>query len=322
MPEVTNCYLMRDESGRADVDEMNIGTYTLKYIIHTNGLMGPISVANQALLGTPNALPAQWSTYIYQGDTDPLSRARKFSFVPDPKTVKLWYATVTFEPPQPGEAPVTATGESNPAPIKSEPVPWDRSPVVWWDREVSTVFEYYDKDGKAVRNKANGLYPNDIEHERMRGVLVVEINVRTLAEVIHYSRKFDGAVNSAAWRIIEPAVPVKMALCREVSCGPPQSEQGYTFFHLTFRIVFADDGATWDVRKVEAGEYHWMKNEKGDYIKHEGYRQRFEVPGGWVALTDEGLRLADDQEFVLTAWSVRREVDFNDLPLLFIQETP
>lgn len=306
---VTRCALMRDESGDASADEMNRGTYTLKYQVETNSLMGPNAVANAALVTGPNPLPSLWSTYSYQGSTDNLSFARSYDVVHDPKSNSLWYITVSYSPPEPGEWPI-----SGGAPIKSEPVPWSRDPVLWWDREVYSDIQNNDKDGKAIVTKTKVLYEDTIEFDKPRGVLVIEFNVATLAEVIFYTRKFDQAVNSVNWNT--NSTPPRMALCREVASGPPQAEHGYTFFHLAFRIVFADDGATWDYRMPEMGEFHWKKNLQGVYIMQDGQRQRFRPEGGGlVALTEDGTRLDDGQEIIFTEWRIRREVDFNTIPV-------
>jgi hypothetical protein len=306
---VVSCTLMREVSGDAQADEMNRGRYQLRYQIVTNSLMGPNAVANAALLAAPHPLPSLWSTYSYQGSTDSLSYARSYDVKHDPKSNSLWYITVQYEPPEPGEWPI-----SGGAPIKSEPVPWNRDPVLWWDREVYTSIENHDKDDKAIVNKCSVFYEDIIELDKPRGVLVIEFNVQTLAEVIAYTREFDQAVNSVTWTAM--GTPPRMALCREVASGPPQAEHGYSFFHLAFRIVFSDDGATWDYRMPEMGEFHWKKNTVGEYILDEGNRQRFRpAGGGLVALAADGTRLDDGQDIIFTEWRIRREVDFNQLPV-------
>lgn len=316
---VTRCALMRDKSGDATADEMNRGSYTLKYQVETNSLMGPNAVANAALLTGPNPLPSLWSTYSYQGSTDNLSFARTYDVKHDPKSNSLWYITVDYSPPEPGEWPISG-GD----PIKKEPIPWGREPVLWWDREVYSDIQNHDRDGKAVVNKCSVLYEDTIEFDKPRGVLVIEFNVQTLAQVIFYTRKFDQAVNGTTWTISLPStplpdavdVPARTALCREVASGPPQAEHGYTFFHLAFRIVFADDGVTWDWRQPEFGEFHWKKNQQGVYIMQDGNRQRFRPDGGGlVPLSQDGTRLDDGQDIIFTEWRIRREVDFNQLPV-------
>lgn len=303
---------MREASGDATADELNRGSYTLQFQIRTNGLMGPNAVANEALSASPHPLPSLWSTYSYQGSVDLLSFARSYQVTHHPGRSDLWYITVNYQPPEPGE---WAIGGSEP--IKAEPVPWERATVIWWDREVYTKNMDFDKDGEPVINKCRTLYPDAIEHDKPRGVLVIEFNVATLAEVIAISKEYDQAVNETTW--IVPSVvsaPARTALCREVASGPPQAEHGYSFFHVAMRIVFADEGANWDDGQLEIGDYHW-RYEAGSYLlDSEGFRRRFSPGGGGlVLLAENGTRLADDADPIKTFWRIRREVNFNLIPI-------
>ena len=309
MPSVTSCAYDR-ETAEASVDEVNMGSYRIGFIVTTDGLMGPQSVANGALLASPHPLPSLWSTYSYQGDTDNYSWARKYTVRRDPKSVKLYYITVEYLPNEPGDGSQSVGGN----PINSVTNPVNRSAVMWWDREVYTMAALRDKDGKAIVNKCQDYYPEDIELEYTRGVLVVEKNYSTLGQVIELSQQYDGAVNSSSWTIqggppngsiIQP----RCALCREISSGAPQTEQGYTFFHVVFR--FALRAGTWDEPKVECGQFHWSKT-GSEYDEFAGHRKVTDAKK-IVPLNTDGTRLADGADFITTSWRIRREVDFNTL---------
>jgi hypothetical protein len=337
MPSVTACQLLEHGErgcGNAEVDELNIGTYTLTYQVFTDGILGPQAVANGALSSSPHALPARWSTYLHPttSESDPLSRARHYSVQADPETKFRWFIAVTFKPADPGEVLIGGT-----TPINATEIPVNRSPVYWWDREVFNVIVNHDNKGKAIRTKAESLYPDVIEMERARAVLVVEFNVKTAPEVAYYTNVFDGAVNSDTWIVQGITAPPRFALCREVSCGPPMSEivssAAYTSFHLIFRFVFAGNqfsgfsdppvpgagvtlsGNPWDHQMAEIDDSYWQKNESGVYIVNsEGFRQRFLPEAGYCALNEDGTRRDDGLDVLFTAWRIRREVPFLNLP--------
>ena len=309
MPTVQSCSRMRG-SITADADEVNMGTYSIRYLVITDGEMGPQSVANGALSASPHALPAMWSKWNYGGDTDNYSFARKYKVECDPDSVLKYYVTVTWAPLDPGDGSQSVGGN----PINSVTNPVNRSAVMWWDREVYTMAALRDKDGKAIVNKCQDYYPEDIELEYTRGVLVVEKNYSTLGQVIALSQQYDGAVNSSSWTIqggppngsiIQP----RCALCREISSGAPQTEQGYTFFHVVFR--FALRAGTWDEPKIECGQFHWSKT-GSEYDEFAGHRKVTDAKK-IVPLNTDGTRLADGADFITTSWRIRREVDFNTL---------
>jgi len=313
MPTVQSCSYDRSTAD-AKVDEVNMGTYTIGYIVITDGLMGPQSVANGALAVGPNPLPSLWSTYSYQTDSDSASWAREYDVRRDPNSVKLYYIAVTYRPVAPGDGSATSGG----APVRSESNPMAREPVVWLDREVYTAPELVDKDGKTILNKCFDYYPEDIEHEHTRGVLVVEVNVESIAQVAYYSRMYDSAVNASTWQTLGTSFPARTVLCREVSAGPPITEQGVSYFKLVFRFALKHTGSTWDERKTEIGQFHWTKTGAGtDYdriiIGGTSYRKLTDAMT-YVALNDDGTRREYDQPLVNTLWRVRREVDFNQLP--------
>lgn len=309
MASVISCNRMRGSiSGSSN--EVNMSTYKVRYQVITDGEMGPQSVFAAALSASPDPVPAGWSTWSYLTDSDPTSFARDFEVSCDPDTSTRYYIDVTYRPPDAGEGSQTVGGD----PINKITNPTLRDPVMWWDREVYTQIALKDKDGKAIVNKCQDYYPDDIELEHTRGVLVIEANYATLGEVIDLSRNYDGAVNSSTWSIAGRTVLPRCALCREVSSGAPQTEQGYTFFHVVFR--FALRAGTWDEAKIETGQFHWTKKSDGSYdvisIGGNTYRKHTDA-GCMVPLNDDGTRRAEDQPYVVTNWRVRPEVDFNAL---------
>ena len=312
MSSVLSCHY--DRSGcTADVDEHDMGTYNVRYLIQTDGVMGPkaIYAGAQALSALTNDIPpAIWATYSYQGDTDSYSWARRFNVTQkDEGNTTLYYLTIQYTPADDGEGSQTVGGD----PIEKTANPVNRAAVMWWDREVYTQITLKDIEGKAIVNKCQDYYPDDIEIEHTRGVLVIEKNYATLGEVIDLSRTYDGTVNGSVWNIAGKTVLARCALCREVSSGPPQTEQGYVFFHVVFR--FALRSGTWDEPKIETGQFHWTKKD-GVYesvsIAGTTYRKHTDA-GCFVPLNDDGTRRPEDQPYIVTNWKVRPEANFNAL---------
>lgn len=308
MPSVLSC-AYDVSTANAEFDQHNLGRYEIGFIVTTDGLMGPQSVANGALLSSPHPLPSLWSTYSYQGDVDNFSWARGYTVRRDPDSRKLYYVQVKYLPLEPGEGSQTESED----PVESEPNPLDRAPVVWWDREVTTELVTRDIDGKTIRNKCEDYYPEEDEIEKPKGILVVEKNVATLGEVVSLSRTFDNAVNGSPWSIGGVSVPSRAAKCNQVSSSAPCTEAGYTYFRVVFRFSFAEDGKTWDLLKSELGRFHWTKTAGGSY---EMFKNRRAVTDAKkiVGLADDGTRLDDGQPLTITAWRVRREANFNTLP--------
>lgn len=324
---VTSChYDRRICSGQSD--EFGMGIYTLGWVVKTDSAMGPNAVLQgaQTITGNDpdgianNAVPLRWDTYSYQGDTDQLSYARDFKSTQDPGSVNLWSIEVTYKPPGSGEGSATLGGD----PVNSVAEPTSREPVMWWDREVFTYEALYDKDGKAIVNKVQDYYPEPIELESTRGVLVVEKNYSSIASVRLLSETYDNAVNRSPWFINGTQFcAARQALCREVSSGPPRTEQGYVFFTVSFRFCLQPTGKTWDVRKPEYGQFHWERYSNGQYKLMTQYGPNGEaIPHravtdaqALVKLNDDGTRRPHDQETLWTDWRVRKEVDFNNIGL-------
>jgi hypothetical protein len=347
------CTLLRHGEqgcGSAEVDELNIGVYTLTYQVELDAatiasfpVLGPKQIANLATGLSPHSLPQMWATYdhpqaaaasgaITVEETDVLSRARSYSIQADPKSDNRWFITVQFRPADPGEASIV----DGMTPINSVGTPVSRAPVYWWDREVFNQVVTRDREGKALRTKAESLYPDVAELERARCVLVVEKNVKTLAEVGYYSSTFDGAVNRDPWTVQGINAPARFALCREVSSGPPISEivggSPYTYFRMSFRFVFSApldgesgtkpqngqgitlSGEPWDHAMAELDDVYWKKSDSTTYVRDaDQHIQRF-VSEGQVALAEDGTRLPDGADVLFTKWRIRREVPFNLLP--------
>lgn len=322
---VTSChYDRRICSGQSD--EFGMGIYTLGWVVKTNSTMGPNAVLQgaQTITGSDsdgianNAVPLRWDSYSYQGDSDQLSYARDYKVTQDPGSVNLWFIEVTYKPPGSGEGSATSGGD----PINSVSDPIARETVKWWDREVFTYEALYDKDGKAIVNKAQDYYPEPIELEACRGVLVIEKNYRTLENVMFLSMTYDGAVNKTTWNVT-PALQLqpRQALCRQVSSGPPRTEQGYVYFPVSFRFAVKPFGENWDERKPEYGQFHWTKKSNGEYetlthystngtpVTHRAVTDAKTL----VKLEDDGTRRPFDQDTLWTSWRIRKEIDFNNI---------
>lgn len=310
---VTSCYYDRDQV-EASVSDSGMGTYTHGYIITTDSEMGAESVVAgaQALGGGNNPLPAQWAAYSYQGDTDLYSYARDFALKRVPETKYLWRATVVWRPVEPGEGSRTQGGD----PIRSVTNPVDRDAVVWWDREVTTEVKQKDTTGKCLLNKCGFRYEERAEIEVSRSVLVVECNVATLGDVYYYTNKFEGTVNNSPMTIGQKSIAARACLCREVASSPVKTEQGYVFFTLVFRFVFAKDGENWDFPMEElsrwCNEYvagsttQILKDAQGKPVRHDEH--------DFVPIDANGVPLPEGQDTIRTKWRIRTEENFGLLP--------
>lgn len=308
----------------AQSDELGLGIYTIGWVARCNSEMGPNAVlqgcqsisGTDPIDGTTNvAVPTRWTTYSFKGDTDGLSYARDYKVTRDKDNTKVWRIQVTYRPPESGAGSQTVGG----SPINSVSNPTSRAPVMWWDREVFTYEALYDINGKAIVNKCQDYYPEAIELESTRGVLVVEKNVATLSAVRALSEKYDNAVNSVNWNVAGSQFAAsRQALCREVSSGPPNTESGYVYFKVSMRFALKPAGQTWDEKKAEYGQYHWTKKSDGSYdtiSQGLATHRSLTNAGALVKLNDDGTRRPFDQDTVWTDWRIRREVNFNDLAL-------
>ena len=196
----------------------------------------------------------------------------------------------------------------------AEPNPLLRHPVFWWDRELSTRVEAIAQDGNVIRNAANNLYEELVEHERAKAQLVVDFNVPTTADVIDISRKYDQAVNATTWSFKERLIPDRSAMVREIIAGDPKSEGAYNYIPVSMRIAFSELGKTFDVSKPEMGQTHYTKS-GGAYVTTGAFRQRTDA-GSLVPLNEDGTRRDDSLPVVVTNWRVRREADFSALPFM------
>lgn len=304
MASIISCNRIRG-SVSANTDELGMGVYKVRYLVQTDGVMGPKSLLQAAWAASPDAVPQYWTSYSYLTDVDYYSFVRDYEIESDEHTTTKYYITVTYRPLDKGEGSQDVGGD----PINKPANPVNREAVMWWDREVYTSIALRDKDGKAIVNKCQDYYPEDIELEQTRGVLVIEKNYATLGEVIDLSTAYDGTVNSTAWTVAGRTAAARTALCREVSSGAAETEQGYVFFHVVFRFAFR--ATTWDEPKVECGQFHWTKT-GGEYDMSNGHR-RITDAQKIVPLNTDGTRLADGEDFITTNWRVRREANFNAL---------
>src|SRR5262245_57347828 len=117
MPSVTSCTLQRVQPA-SSWDNLFRGTFTLKYDIKTDGLLGHKAVMNGATSASPHALPSFGATYSYQGDTDSAAFAQSFSCEPkfDEKSQVHYVATVVFSP----------LPDDQDDGVSEFPIPWQR----------------------------------------------------------------------------------------------------------------------------------------------------------------------------------------------------
>lgn len=321
MPSVQTCTL--DRSVSASVDKLGLGTYKLRYIVTTDGAMGPKALALGALSASPHALPAFWATYNYLSEQDYLSFAQEYEIERDPDSLTLYYITVNYKPAERGEISgndgnTSTVGE----PINAIATPSARTPVLWWDRETYTRKVEKAFDGEAIVNSCYSPYEDCHEEEETRGVLVVEFNVTTIAAMIQLSSIYERATNSTSWNKFGQTYPARTVVCRQVSSLQPFTESVSTaYYRVSMRFAFADYDQskgwdTWDATYIQNGSCYWKKSESGVYVDDaDGFHKRFPLPNGEpVLLKADGTRLPDGETPVTKRFRVKREVDFNSLP--------
>jgi hypothetical protein len=295
----------------ADADDRNRGVYPLRYLVETDGAMGPKALANEALSASPHPLPSLWSTYSYLGDTDAFSYARKYKIKQVDRTSFLYEIDVTFMPLEPGFNPGLADVD-----------PLSRPPVVNWSREVYTELTDQDINGDPIVNTANKRYDDPVEVERRRSVPIVEINVANLGIVLAHQATFEGALNSSAWDVFGDAsfvVPQHAAICRSVDSHRQETEGGTTFFTEVYEIAIrnpAEKPATWLRRPVEQGFLHFTKV-GGDFVEDaDGNKQYTDVGQEPVLLAADGTKLPDGGTPLFGNWQVNPAANFNSMPFM------
>lgn len=296
-------------------------SYKLKYDIVMQDICGPRNVLARSQEGAPDPVPSAWSTYSYKGDVDEHSYAKQYTIERHEQCQTRYFVTVHFAPADPGDVTIW---KSNPAVVKREPDPIKRVPLIWWDRKVVSKLEELDEhdtnpavDPAPILTKALTLYDEVIEHDRGRSVMVVEFNVADDAAVTEITRKFEQAVNSVSFSLNGLVIPERVALVNEVSGGLNTTEGKYNYTPVTMRFEFAHLNKTWDVPKAELSQFYFKKDSDGAYILEDGFRKRYDA-GLLVPINDDGTRRSDDDPVVITKHRVRREVDFNELPFLFV----
>jgi hypothetical protein len=307
---VISCTLTRMQLPTT-VDELNRGTYQLKYEVVTNSLMGHQDLTNDAQSTGPDMLPSLGATYSFQGDADASSYARAFAIESREGHQFRYLISVTYGPSE-GEDP----------PFVQNPVL--RPPIVWADRETFTRIIERDNMGKAIANKCFRQYDLMPELEDTHGVLVIEFNVGTLERVVEMQRFLRFAVNATPWTFRGVTFPSRTVLARECSSGPALTQGAFTWYRITCRFVLADGtgsltvlgGKNWDIPILERGYQHFKANpfNPGELIKDaDGNNELFQEAEPHN-LADNGTKLPDGVNGIFTSWQVYREVDFNLLP--------
>jgi hypothetical protein len=291
------------------VDELNRGTYQLKYEVVTDSVMGHQALTNDATAVGPDMLPSLGATYSYQGDADGASYAKAFTIESREGHQNRYLVTVTYGPIE-GEDPPFAEN------------PGVRPPIVYADRETFTRFMERDVFGNQIVNKCNRPYDIPIELEDTHGVLVIEFNVATLLEVLELQRFLRRAVNSTPWTFRGLTFPERTVLARECSSGPALTHGVFSWYRIACRFVLADGDnisapATWDVPVLERGYQHFEKENNAYKLDVKGNKAFFPEKGSLAEpalLDDDGTILPDGSIGIFTNWRVYREVDFNLLP--------
>ena len=314
MPSVTACRLLFN-SQTSQTDELDRMTTTITYEVVTDAVMGHKALKAAAESSSPHALPAYGATYSYQGDTDSsiYLLSRQVSPKSDTGTQKYYHVACTYSPPPDGDITIF------------EPDPLQRSPIVWFDREGYTRIVERDIFGNPLTNSAGVVFDTPYEEEDIRTVLVVEFNVggltaqggalSGLAQCGGYARFLRNAVNSSTWTVLGMQFPPRTVLAREVASTPPIVQGAYTYYHLSFRFVFANGGSTtspndpstWDVSFLNRG-YQALRvpNQQGSLYD-------IGVPEPKLLATD-GTVLPDNAIGTFKSYRLKREVDFNLLP--------
>jgi hypothetical protein len=307
---VTSCaYALNPVSGTSD--ERNRGTYIVRFQIMTNSVMGPKEVTTGALSSSPNALPAQWATYAFNGtDSDSYAYAQRYDLrlTHSEADRHEWIAEVTYAP--------MPDGVENPTTWQAAD-PTARPALYSWDREAYTEIVERDINGNATINRARQPYDEPMEQEATRSVLVVEKNVSSLSSVVGYARKFENAVNSETWTLVN--APARTALCREITSGPLVREGAFSYYRLQFRFAFQETGLTWDRYMLERGfkVIVFEVTPTGTFPKLvNATAPPFPAEDGEpvnepVLLAADGTQLPAGGVPIFTPWRTRREVNFN-----------
>lgn len=302
MPSILTCTLSRIQKPSESDDLDRLG-YTLTYDINTDAVMGHRALIVAAHSATPHPLPTYGGTYSYIGDSDDNSYLTNFKINGDPGDQKWYHVDAIYKPP-PDDITIF------------EPNPFLRAPVVWIDKERRNKLIEKDATGKVMVNLCGRPYDLPPEREVPRGIWVIEFNVATLGEVSGYTRGYEDALNSTPWTFQGVNVPARVAWMQSVSSAPPIKQGAITYYHLSFRIAFADSESTWDVPVVEQG-YQYFQKKGGLFVQDPPGTNKMFPPNGEptpVLLAADGTKLPDKQLGIATNQRVIREVNFNLLP--------
>jgi hypothetical protein len=344
MAVVTRSVLDR-ESATATGDERDRGTFTLRWLLDTDGFMAPAEAYYYALTNGvgPHPVPSLWQSYSYLGYVLPHALAQDFHVKllyvaaipldpPDPQNRASrpgprYALDVTYRPLEPGTKAPDPMDPMKPSIADVNPLV--RPPVVSWDSELRTRFVERAQDGRQIRNYAKQRFDEPVEIEDSRGVLVVEWNVANLREVIQHNRKFELTVNKSNWRLFGNAdafeIPARAAFCQRVESQPQIHELGVTYYTEVYRIVLKGANEvepTWDVYVAEQGYQYFKQDTMGGFIKDsDGNNVLFPRPGDPDFGRDQPFRLETDgrkrpdaDEGLFSQWEVRRQADFDSLP--------
>lgn len=249
---VTACYY--DGTPQVSLDERFLATYTQRYIVHADSVMGPKGIVNgaYALLGSGanDHFPQFADTYSFRPggttvESDGYAYARNFTADSyfDPKESRyVWRVSVTYSPLPDGKDPT----DTNTDPIL-------RETEYSTDWEVYTEVAEKDKDDKAIVNPCGRPFDVQLEVERSRSVLVASYNVETLADVVEKLLKYQDAVNSVTWDLDGLNIPARNALCRSITSSGLITEGANAYYRMNVRIAFREANQTWDEKIQSRG---------------------------------------------------------------------
>lgn len=245
---VVSCTLRRTKRPKVSINDRLVGTYTgAEWTIVTDTVMGPRAIYAGATAPsmTPNPLPALWTTYSWNGDTDAASYLRSMEIVPEGQSTTVWRAMATWSPLEDGE---TSDGSG-----VQEEQPLSR-PLVWTPfQETYTELIEEDKDGNPLLNPAGQPYDPVPEREESRAGVSAVKNYASLSAAFTAARRMSNAINTDVWN----GQAARTVLCRTPKVLAPKTDlsQGsaVTYYPVQFDFVFREDGKIWTTKLLQQG---------------------------------------------------------------------
>lgn len=303
---VTECAFCRDHPYRMTTDDRGRNTYSLKWIITTDSYMSPRAVASEAQQtdqGFTNPLPGFWSTYNFQGQTDPHAyfKGGLQLYLQDARNNKLiWNCEGVYEPLSEGQTS-----------LHSNVSPTLRPAMYRLESEAYNEVVMTDKDGNAIVDSAGVVFDENPEEEYVRDVLVIVKNVADLNTVIAYNNLYRYSVNSDTFYGAAP----RHAKIDNVTSSSIITEGNFTYYQAYIRIVF--NWRPWDLSILDQGYYHKDPQGGSDLLRAVRFDQDGnEEPTIKPILLDGNGGIGDPNNPVFREFRLRREVPYAALAAL------